>query len=58
MGKAIYGATSALGREWSKQRHDALDAGALDAVLGALRTHAAANDEALKCVDYVERDRE
>ena len=58
VGKAVYGATSALARAWARERHDELDAGALDAVLGALRTHAAATDEARKCVEYVERNRE
>ena len=38
-------------------RHGELDAGDLDAVLGALRTHAAATAEARKCVDYLERNR-
>jgi len=35
-----------------------LDAGGLDAVLAALRAHAATHDDARKCVDYVERNRE
>ena len=35
-----------------------MDAGDLDAVLGALRPHAIADDEARTCVDYVERNRE
>ena len=34
-----------------------MDAGDLDAVLGALRPHAVAHDEARRCVDYVERNR-
>ncbi len=58
VGKAVYGATSDLARAWARARHDELDAGDLDAVLGALRTHAATNEEARKCVDYVERNRE
>jgi hypothetical protein len=58
VGKAVYGATSDLARAWARERHDELDDGDLDAVLRALRTHAAANDEASKCVDYVERNRE
>ena len=56
--KAVYGATSDLARAWARERHEELDAGDLDAVLCALRTHAAANDDARKCVDYVERNRE
>jgi hypothetical protein len=58
VGKAVYGATSDLARAWARERHDELDAGDLDAVLRALRTHATATDEARKCVDYVERNRE
>ena len=58
VGKAIYGATTALARAWARERHDELDAGDLDAVLAALRAHAATHDEARKCVDYVERNRE
>ncbi|MDO8678088.1 MAG: ISKra4 family transposase [Acidobacteriota bacterium] len=56
--KAIYGATSDLARAWARVRHDELDAGDLDAVLGALRPHAVAHDEARTCVGYVERNRD
>ena len=56
--KSIYGATSDLARAWARARHDELDAGDLDAVLGALRPHAVAHDEARRCVDYVEHNRE
>ena len=56
--KSIYGATSDLARAWARARHDELDAGDLDGVLGALRPHAVAHDEARTCVDYVERNRE
>ena len=56
--KPIYGATSDLARAWARARHDELDAGDLDAVLGALRPHAVAHDEARRCVDYVEHNRE
>ncbi len=58
VGKAVYGATSALARAWARERHDELDAGDLDAVLEALWAHAATHDDARKCVDYVERNRE
>ena len=57
VGKALYGATSDLARAWAHARHDELDAGDLDAVLTALRLHAPHDDEARKCVDYVERNR-
>lgn len=54
--KAIYGAGSALAEQWAKQRRDELDEGKIDAVLGALRVHAHANDEARKCLDHVARN--
>jgi len=57
VGKAIYGPTSELARQWGRQRHDELDEGRLDALLQALRTHTATHDEARKCVDYIERNR-
>jgi len=55
--KAIYGATSDLGQQWARTRHDELDAGDSEALLAALRAHAAANDEARKCVDYLDANR-
>src|SRR3989304_3554686 len=58
VGKAIYGPTSALARQWGRQHHDEIDEGRLDTLLQALRTYAAAHDEARKCVDYVERNRD
>jgi len=56
--RAIYGAGSDLGEAWAKQRRDELDEGKLDAVLTALGVHAKHNDEARRCVEYVERNRE
>ena len=56
--KSIDGATTDLARAWARARHDELDAGNLDAVLGVLRPHAFAHDEARTCVDYLERNRE
>lgn len=58
VGKAIYGPTSELAGQWRRQRCDELDEGRLDALLQALRTHTATHDEARKCVDYVERNRD
>ena len=55
--KAIYGAGTDLAEQWAKQRRDELDEGKLAAVLAALRVHAAANDEARKCLDYIIRHR-
>jgi len=54
---SIYGSSSALGEQWADNRHDELDAGDIEAVLRALRVHAKKNDEARKCVGYVEDNR-
>jgi len=56
--KALYGPTSPRAQTWARARHDELDAGALPALVRALRRHAATHDEARKCLDYVERNRE
>jgi hypothetical protein len=56
--KSIYGAGSDLGEPWARARHDELDAGDLDAVLDALRVHSPNDNEARKCVDYVDGNRE
>jgi Uncharacterised protein family (UPF0236) len=56
--KALYGPHTDRARQWARGRHDELDAGTLDAVLRALQTHAAANDAARQCVEYVQRHRE
>lgn len=55
--KAIDGPASELGEQWAKQRRDELDEGEIDAVLAALRVHAAFDDEARKCVDCVTTNR-
>lgn len=55
--KAIWGPTSDLGRHWADRRHDELDAGDLNAILEALAVHASSNDEARKCVGYIENNR-
>ena len=57
VGKSIYGATSDLAKQWAHERHDELDEGDTDAVLAALRTHAPADEEARKCVDYINDNR-
>ncbi len=54
--KSIYGAGSDLGEKWARERHDELDAGDVEAVLRALRVHAS-NDEARRCIDYVDGNR-
>ncbi|MFI4978593.1 MAG: ISKra4 family transposase, partial [Solirubrobacterales bacterium] len=56
--KLLYGPTSDLAQAWAHKRHVELEAGDLDTLLRALRTHASANDEARKCIDYIERNRQ
>ncbi len=58
VGKAIYGATSELGRVWSTARHDELDEGKTDDILAALAVHAATNEEARTCIGYIDENRE
>jgi len=55
--KSIYAAGSDLAEQWGRKRHDELDAGDIEAVLNALRLHSPKDDEARKCVDYIERNR-
>ena len=55
--KSVYGVGSDLGEEWMRQRHDELDAGDIEAVLGALRVHSPKDEAARKCVEYVDGNR-
>ena len=55
--KEIWGAASDLGRHWAAQRHEELDAGDLDALVAALQVHATHNDEARKCIGYIDANR-
>jgi hypothetical protein len=55
--RSVYGASSDLGKQWARERHDELDAGEIDAVLQALRAHSPQDDEARKCIDYVAENR-
>lgn len=55
--KAVYGPTSELGDAWAQSRKDELDAGDVDAIIGALAAHATVHAEARNCMDYVERNR-
>jgi hypothetical protein len=48
---------AATWRDMARARHDELDAGDLDALLDALRRHAATDDAARECVDYVTTNR-
>ncbi len=56
--KSIYGAGTDLAEQWAGERHDELDAGDINSIFNALRVHSLIDDEARKCVDYVERNRE
>ncbi len=56
--KAIYGAQGDLARHWARQRYEELNAGEIDQVLAILRVHAPDNQEARKCAEYIERNRE
>ncbi len=55
--KSICVAGSDLAEQWARERHDELDAGDIEAVLRALRAHSPKDDEARKCVDYVDGNR-
>ena len=56
--KSIYGAGSDLCNKWARDRHDELDAGDMETILAALRVHSPKDDEARKCVDYIEANSE
>ena len=56
--KSIYGAGSDLAAQWSRQRWDELDTGDIEAILCALHIHATKDEEARKCVDYIQCNRE
>ena len=54
--KAIYGADPDQCRAWAKQRHEELDDGRLQPLLGVLHQHARSCEEARKCADYIHRN--
>lgn len=55
--KSLYGPGTDLARQWGRKRHDQLDAGDIQAILKALRRHSPKDDEARKCVEYIEHNR-
>jgi hypothetical protein len=55
--KAIFGAGSDLAKAWAKQRHDELDEGRLDDLLGAVEPNVSACEEARKCCGYITENR-
>ena len=58
VGKAVYGADSPKAHQWSRRRHDELDAGEFSDLLRAVRRHAASSEEARKCFQYLHRNRD
>lgn len=56
VGKAIYGPTSDLGKQWTHERCTELKAGNIDAVLAALDIHNS-NSESQKCIEYIKTNR-
>ncbi len=56
--KVLYGPTSGVGRQWTRRRHGELDEGRTEHLLRALRAHVPRNEEARRCADYVDRNRE
>ena len=56
--KSVYSAGSDLAGQWARERHDELDEGKTDAILAALTIHAGSNEEARKCLGYVEDNRD
>jgi len=55
--RAIYGTSGDLVTAWTQKRYDELEAGNLDPLLTALRTHQTSCEEARKAVGYFERNR-
>jgi hypothetical protein len=55
--KAICGPGTDLAHQWTRLRHDDLDAGRLRGLCQALRPHVATQPEARHCLDYVTRHR-
>jgi hypothetical protein len=56
--KSVYGPDSDLGEHWGKQQRDNLEAGKIDAVIAALAVHSSSDEEARKCADYIQRNRD
>ena len=54
--RSIFAAESSLAKDWGRQRHNELDAGDIEALLHSLQAHAPKDDEARKCVEYIQRN--
>ena len=57
VGKEIFGSESERSRQWIKARHEELDSGKIDEIIGALKIYASHFDEARKCIGYLEENR-
>ena len=55
--KALHGAVKECAEAWTQARWDELAKGRLDDLLAALRLHAGRCEEARKCGEYVDRNR-
>ena len=56
--KSIYGVESDLATQWAKERYEELDRGDIDAIVTALRAHASENENARRCIAYLEENQE
>ncbi len=57
VGKEIFGSESERSRQWIKARHEELDSGKIDEIIGALKIYTSHFDEARKCIGYLEENR-
>jgi hypothetical protein len=55
--RAIWGPGSELGRLWTQQQFDELDAGHIDEIIQALKVHSSDIEEARQCIGYLETNR-
>lgn len=56
--KEIHGKTNPEAQQWAKLRHDELDDEQVDAIVQALSEHSLHCQEARKCMDYFQRNRQ
>ena len=55
--KAVYGPSTDLATQWARQRHEEIDAGAIEKSIGALALHAKRCEAARQCIDYLQNNR-
>lgn len=56
--KSIFGPESSLVKGWQDERFRELDEGRLTELIAVLNSHAKKNDDARKCREYIERNKE